>query len=61
MPSKEAILRASKKYDAENTISFSIKLNRKTDADILAALEGKPRQTEVKRLVRLALEQEKSE
>lgn len=38
---------------------MSIKLNRHTDADIIAALEGKAKQTEVKRLIRLGLEAER--
>ena len=38
---------------------MSLKLNKKTDSDIIAALEGKSRQTEIKRLVRLGLEAEK--
>lgn len=39
----------------ENTIRFTMKLNKNTDADILSALEGKAKQTELKRLVRIAL------
>lgn len=35
----EAQTRASKKYEAENVIRISVKLNRNTDADILEALE----------------------
>lgn len=31
--------RASAKYDKENTVVKTFKLNKKTDADILAALE----------------------
>lgn len=31
--------RAQVKYDAANTIQFKMKLNKKTDADILAQLE----------------------
>lgn len=38
---------------------FSIRLQLRTDADILQALEGKQRQTEIKRLVRLGLAAEK--
>lgn len=41
-----------------NTTHIGLKLNNKTDADILAALDGKPRQTEIKRLIRLALQVE---
>ena len=44
------------RYDSANSLQMSLKLNRKTDADILAALEGKARQAEIKRLVRLGLE-----
>lgn len=40
---------------------ISLKLNNKTDADILNALDGKPRQTEIKRLVRAGIEAEKRE
>lgn len=31
--------RAQKKYDAENVYQFSVRLSRKTDAEIIAALE----------------------
>lgn len=50
-----------RRWDAENTTMISLKLNNKTDADILDALEGKPRQTEIKRLVRAGMEAEKHE
>ncbi len=30
---------AQKKYDAANTLRFNVKLNRRTDADIIDALE----------------------
>lgn len=36
----EAQRRASAKYDAKNTKTFAIKLNRKTDADLIAKLES---------------------
>lgn len=49
-----------KKYDKNNTVFIGIKLNLKTDKDILQALEGKARQTEIKRLVRKGLESEKT-
>lgn len=45
-------------YNKTHTQMVSMRLNIKTDADILAALEGKARQTELKRLLRLALEVE---
>lgn len=43
MPS-EAQKRAVAKYDAANTIQFHLKLNRKTDADILGRLDEASRQ-----------------
>lgn len=36
----EAQKRAQKKYDAANTKQFVLKLNRKTDAEIIARLES---------------------
>ena len=35
----DAQLRAAEKYDRANTVRMSIKLNKRTDADILAALD----------------------
>lgn len=32
--------RASAKYDKENAVVLTVKLNKKTDSDILAALES---------------------
>ncbi len=49
---------AKRRWMAENTIQVSIKLNRRTDADILAAIADKPKQTELKRLIRLGLQQQ---
>lgn len=46
---------ANAKYDASNTQFIGLKLNKNTDTDILAALEGKQKQTEIKRLVRIGL------
>lgn len=34
----EALNRAREKYDAENTVQIKLKLNKKTDAEILAKL-----------------------
>ena len=45
------------RYDRRNRIVISMNLNRRTDSDILGAIEGKAKQTELKRLVRLGLEQ----
>lgn len=55
MPESEA----RRAWSAENTTFIGLKLNNRTDADILEALAGKPRQTEIKRLVRLGLDAEK--
>lgn len=49
---------SQEKYDKANTQFIGLKLNTKTDADILSALEGKQKQTEIKRLIRKALEAE---
>lgn len=49
---------AKEKYDAKTAAYISLKLNKGTDKDILTALEGKPKQTEIKRLIRAALAQE---
>lgn len=49
---------AQKKYDKDNTKFIGLKLNKTTDKDILDAIEGKPKQTELKKLIRKGLEQE---
>lgn len=52
----EAQKRAGKKYDQENTQVITLKLNRKTDADIIKKLEGKAnRQGYIKELIRADL------
>ncbi|MCD7741454.1 MAG: hypothetical protein LUI06_04555 [Ruminococcus sp.] len=43
------------KYDKENTQFVGMKLSKKNDADILEAINGKAKQTELKRLIRLGL------
>lgn len=50
---------ARRAWVEENTTFVGLKLNNRTDADILEAIEGKPKQTEIKRLVRLGLDAEK--
>lgn len=40
--STEAQKRASAKYDAGNTVRVTLKLNKKTDADIIHKLESEP-------------------
>lgn len=49
---------AKKAWMAANTTQVTLKLNNRTDADILAALAGKQKQTEIKRLIREALKKE---
>lgn len=52
MPS-EAKKRAIKKYDAANTKQYHLKLNLKTDADIIAHLEKQESiQGYIKKLIR---------
>ena len=46
------------KWAKSHTKQISLKFNLNTDADILQALEGKAAQTEIKRLIRIALEHE---
>lgn len=50
---------ARKNWTKENTTFVGLKLNNNTDKDILQALEGKPKQTEIKRLIRQGIQQEK--
>ena len=54
MPDSEA----KKAWIKTNTDFIGLKLNHNTDKDIIKALEGKAKQTEIKRLIRLALEHE---
>ena len=46
------------KYDKLNTQFIGLKLNKNTDRDILEAIEGKQKQTELKRLIRKGLDAE---
>ena len=49
----EAQLRAQAKYDKQNSQAFMLKLNRKTDADIIAKINHVPnRQGYIKNLIR---------
>lgn len=49
----KAIRQSVAKYDAENTTQIKMKLNKKTDADILARLEEvKSKQGYIKALIR---------
>ena len=50
---KESQKRATRKYDAENTVQFKMKLNKGTDADILQKLSEVPnKQGYIKELIR---------
>lgn len=48
---------ARKEWTKENTTFVGLKLNNRTDRDILDALEGKSKQTEIKRLIRQGMKQ----
>ena len=50
---------AKRDWIKENTTFVGLKLNHNTDSDILEALQGKQKQTEIKRLLRIALQSEK--
>lgn len=56
---KEKKTTAQQRYDKANTTFIGLKLNNKTDRDIITAIEGKPKQTEIKRLVRIGLKNDK--
>ena len=53
MPSEKYL--PQKKYDKNNTVFIGLKLNVKTDEDILNAIDGKAKQTEIKKLIRMGL------
>jgi hypothetical protein len=50
-------LASKTRWDKENTVFIGLKLVKSTDADILDALEGKPKQTTIKALIRQAIAQ----
>lgn len=55
--SKESQYKASKKYDAKMVVPLYVKLNRKTDADIIGKLEEVPnKQGYVKQAIRKEIE-----
>lgn len=55
----EAQARATAKYDKENTVRLSLKLNLKTDSDILAKLESvESKQGYIKALIREDIERD---
>ena len=47
------------KYDRVNTIFIGLRLEKGVDSDIIDILNDKPKQTEIKKLVRLGLERAK--
>ena len=54
MPTSKAQLRAQAKYDKDNTVQVKLKLNKKTDADIIKRLsETDSKQGYIKELIRL--------
>ena len=56
--SKKANYEKHREYDKANTIGVYLKLNKKTDADIIAALEGCNKQGYIKALIRRDLNAE---
>lgn len=49
----EAQIKAQAKYDKENTRQIHLKLNRRTDADVIQALDdAESKQGYIKRLIR---------
>ena len=45
-------------WDKENTVHVSVKLQKATDADIIAFLDGKSKQTVIKEALRRMMEEE---
>ena len=57
MATSEAMLRAIKKYDEANTMQFKMKLNKKTDADVIEKLASvSSKQGYIKALIRADME-----
>lgn len=46
---------AKERYDKKNTVFYGLKLNKKTDADIIAAIGDIGKQTKIKELLRKAI------
>lgn len=54
MKTKQSTLEAINRYQKKNVIQLNIRLNKKTDADIIAALESvSNKQGYIKELIRL--------
>ena len=61
MTASKAQLRAQAKYDKDNTVQIKLKLNKKTDADIIKRLsEADSKQGYIKELIRLDILQDNS-
>lgn len=45
-------------WDKQNTVQISIKLQKNTDADILAYLDGKQKQTVIKEALRRMMQEQ---
>ena len=61
MTASKAQLRAQAKYDKDNTVQVKLKLNKKTDADIIKRLsEVDSKQGYIKELIRLNILQDNS-
>lgn len=57
MSTKEARLRAQKKYDEANTRFYGVKLNEKSDAELIAALDkAKSKQGLIKEALKYYIE-----
>ena len=57
MAEKKSKYAAQERYEAQNVKKVLVRLNKKTDKDILAVLdESKPLSTQLKQLVRKGLE-----
>ena len=53
MPEKKDKYAPQKKYEAENVVKVLVRLNKKTDKDILERLDmSKPLSTQLKQLIR---------
>lgn len=60
--STKAQIKASNKYDKENTKSVLLKLNKKTDADIIEMLDAVPsKMGYIKNLIRQDIEAQKNQ
>jgi len=45
-------------WDKENTMHYGFKLQKSTDSDIIAYMEDKPKQTTIKKALRLLIKSE---